>query len=369
MDEIRFTTHFCGIPPDVVYRMVTEAPSTVLRLEDAEGSIRVSGIGDLIAVRDTDQDPADRLQTLSMVDVEFVMIAGRVQLASAAVFERLPSPVKQGMEPLWVDGTARWLRAPVKKLLQKAEEVLEVKVISAAGRQADLHTEPWLFPRGGHIMSELDVREAYRLWAPTYAAETATSFLDEELAQQMLRGLPRTRLLDAGCGVGRRIAEIPGAVGIDLSPELLATRAAREVVTGDVRAMPFASDCYDMVWCRLVLGHLPDPLRAYLELARVCTPGGYVFVTDFHPDAVAAGHRRSFHDQAGSVHEVEHYVHNNHKHLAVKAGLAFVASCDGVVGPSIRDFYVRGGRLDAYERDTGLKLIAAFLFHRSDRFN
>ncbi|HEY6851740.1 MAG TPA: hypothetical protein VI320_36705 [Terracidiphilus sp.] len=41
-------------------------------------------------------------------------------------------------------------------------------------------------------MSELDAREAYRLWAPTYSTETATSFLDEELAQEMLDGLPRT---------------------------------------------------------------------------------------------------------------------------------------------------------------------------------
>jgi malonyl-CoA O-methyltransferase len=215
-------------------------------------------------------------------------------------------------------------------------------------------------------MLELDVREAYRLWAPTYAVETAISFLDEELARKMLRGLPRTRLLDAGCGIGRRIADIPGSVGMDLSPDMLAAGAASNVVTGDIRAMPFASDCYDMVWCRLVLGHLPAPLRAYLELARVCTPGGYVFVTDFHPDAVAAGHRRSFRDQAGTVHDIEHYVHNDHMHLAANAGLSVVARCNGAVGPSIRDFYVRAGRLDAYKRDTGLKLVAAFLFRRLD---
>jgi malonyl-CoA O-methyltransferase len=101
-----------------------------------------------------------------------------------------------------------------------------------------------------------------------------------------------------------------------------------------------------------------------MELARVCIPGGYVFVTDFHPDAVAAGHRRSFRDDAGTIREVEHYVHNNHAHLAAKAGLSGIAHCDGVVGPSIRDFYVRAERLSAYKKDTGLKLVAAFLFRR-----
>ena len=214
------------------------------------------------------------------------------------------------------------------------------------------------------VVDELGVREAYRLWASTYATETVTSSLDEELARAMLRGLPQTRLLDAGCGIGRRIQNIPNAVGVALSPEMLAVGRARNVVTGDIRAMPFDSDFFDMVWCRLVLGHLPDPLVAYGEIFRVCRPGGYVFITDFHPDAAAAGHRRTLTDEAGAVHAIEHYVHGNHMQLAVEAGLSFVAHCDGAVGPSVRDFYVSGIGLKAYKRDIGLKLVGAFLFRK-----
>ncbi|MDW5265159.1 MULTISPECIES: class I SAM-dependent methyltransferase [Acidobacteriaceae] len=225
----------------------------------------------------------------------------------------------------------------------------------------------WPFRNGlGSGISKLDVHEAYRLWAPTYASETATSFLDEELAQEMLRGLSQTKLLDAGCGIGRRIADLSGATGIDASLEMLAAGAARNAVTGDVRAMPFASNRFDMVWCRLVLGHLPDPLRAYQEIARVCVPGGHVFVTDFHPDAATAGHQRTFTDHAGIVHEIEHYVHSDHAQLAEAAGLYLVAYRDGVVGPSIQKFYARGIGTKAYKRDVGLKLVAAFLFHKPD---
>jgi malonyl-CoA O-methyltransferase len=213
-------------------------------------------------------------------------------------------------------------------------------------------------------VNELGVRDAYRLWAPSYAVETATSFLDDELAREMLRGLPQEQLLDAGCGIGRRIANVPGAMGMDLSPEMLTAGAANNVVAGDVRAMPFSSDRFDMIWCRLVLGHLPNPLAAYLEFARVCMPGGYVFVTDFHPDAAAAGHRRTFTDPAGIVHDIESYVHTDHIDLARQAGLSIISHRDGTVGPSIRDFYVRGVGLKAYRRDMGLKLVAAFLFRR-----
>jgi len=217
------------------------------------------------------------------------------------------------------------------------------------------------------VVRELDARSAYRLWAPTYVTETATSFLDDELARKMLGGLPFEQLLDAGCGTGRRIARIPGAVGMDASPEMLATGGARHVVVGDVREMPFDSDRFDMVWCRLVLGHLPDAFPAYRELARVCKPGGYVFVTDFHPDAAAAGQQRTFTDHEGTVHGIEHYLHANHKDLAAQSGLSLVAQRDGAVGPSILDFYARGIGMKAYKRDLGLNLIAAYLFRKAER--
>jgi len=214
-------------------------------------------------------------------------------------------------------------------------------------------------------IDSLDVYEAYRLWAAGYSDETATSFLDNELAHVMLDGLPQTRLLDAGCGIGRRIAHTANAVGMDLNAEMLAAGGCSNTVKGDVRAMPFAANSFDMVWCRLVLGHLSDARTAYRELARVCTPEGYVFVTDFHADAVAAGHQRTFTDAAGSVHGIEHYVHSNHVLLAVDAGLSFIAQQDGIVGPSIRHFYERGIGMKAYRRDFGLKLVAAFLFRKS----
>lgn len=124
LDEIRFAMRFCGISAMTAHRMVTTAPAAILRLGNAEGSIRESGLADLIAVRDTGQHSVERIESLSMNDVEFVIIGGRVQLASEAMLERLPSAATHGLEPLSVDGSIRWLRAPVKALLQKTEEIL-----------------------------------------------------------------------------------------------------------------------------------------------------------------------------------------------------------------------------------------------------
>ena len=142
LDEIRFAIRRCNIHPDRAYAMVTEAPAAALRLCEREGTITEAGVGDLIAVRDTGHSPAETLGSLSMHNVEFVMIGGSVQLASEAVRERLAPEARDGLEPLWIDGIARWLRAPIEELLSQAEMVLGVGQVRLGGRavrSADSH--------------------------------------------------------------------------------------------------------------------------------------------------------------------------------------------------------------------------------------
>lgn len=219
-------------------------------------------------------------------------------------------------------------------------------------------------------MSALDPREAYRLWAPTYAAETAISFLDEELVRDLSPSPANGRLLDAGCGTGRRLVSdgTALAVGVDISFEMLAAGGKRIVAAADLRALPFAAREFDLIWCRLVLGHLPELSGAYCEMARVCRPGGHLLVSDFHADAVRAGHRRSFRDASGLLHEVEHHLHDGGAHAAVaaQAGFILMASREAFVGPSVEPFYRYTGKEAAYHKDRGLAVIAAFLFRRMD---
>jgi cytosine/adenosine deaminase-related metal-dependent hydrolase len=124
LDEIRFTVDSCGVSPTKAYHMVTGIPATILQLKDGEGTIQLSASADLIAIRDSGQQVAQRLPLLSMTDIEFVMLKGRVHLASQSVWDHLPASAKYGLEPLCVDGIIRWVRAPVQDLVRKAEAVL-----------------------------------------------------------------------------------------------------------------------------------------------------------------------------------------------------------------------------------------------------
>jgi cytosine/adenosine deaminase-related metal-dependent hydrolase len=138
LDEVRFAVEDASIPTDKAYRMITDLSAGILRLSDGEGSICESGCADLIAVRDNGEAPHNRLRTLSWRDVEFVMIAGEVRLASEDVWSRLAQTARQDMEPLLIDGCIRWLRAPVRKLVQQAEAVLGVGMVRLGERAVQL---------------------------------------------------------------------------------------------------------------------------------------------------------------------------------------------------------------------------------------
>jgi malonyl-CoA O-methyltransferase len=219
-------------------------------------------------------------------------------------------------------------------------------------------------------MSALAPRDAYRIWAPFYSDETAISFLEDKLVAAMTPPLEGLRLLDAGCGTGRRMLGCGAAVriGVDASREMLAAAdpvESIELIVGDVRALPLPDASFDLVWCRLVLGHLEQLAQAYAELARVADAGAMIIVSDFHPAAHDAGHRRSFRS-AGTVVEIEHYVHRLDDHLAAAgaAGLSLNEIREAEIGNDVQPFYERAGRPGDHAAHLGLPVVLAISFRR-----
>jgi hypothetical protein len=78
----------------------------------------------LLVVRDSGLSPAETLAQLTSEQIELVMVGGRIQLAGPSLMERLPSVLRQGLQPFEVDGQTRWVRAPIDKLLTEAEQAL-----------------------------------------------------------------------------------------------------------------------------------------------------------------------------------------------------------------------------------------------------
>ena len=213
-------------------------------------------------------------------------------------------------------------------------------------------------------MTTLSAREAYARWASTYETETAISFLENLVVAGLAGPTIDGCVLDVGCGTGRRLQSIH-AFGVDVSIEMLRRAHSSAIVAAsDARALPFRDAAFDVVWCRLMIGHLPAIAPAYSELARVVRVGGTVIVSDLAPDAARAGHQRTFRGSDGVVREVEHFVHDTDAQIAAAraARLDVVAHRTGFVGPEIRHFYADARRLTTYEAQIGLPLVVAFSF-------
>jgi SAM-dependent methyltransferase len=95
-------------------------------------------------------------------------------------------------------------------------------------------------------------------------------------------------LLDVGCGPGTITADLaqrvaPGrVVGIDLVSVADADSAPDNVsfTTGDVYALDFDDESFDVVHAHQVLQHLTRPVDALREMRRVLRPGGVLAVRD-----------------------------------------------------------------------------------------
>ncbi|MGA5318722.1 class I SAM-dependent methyltransferase [Streptomyces pseudogriseolus] len=107
------------------------------------------------------------------------------------------------------------------------------------------------------------------------------------------------RVLDAGCGTGRALPALRGAVGrsgvvlgADLTPAMLreAARAGRDrdgaLLLTDVARLPLRSSSLDAVFAAGLIAHLPQPGENLREIRRVVRPGGTLAL--FHPVGRAA---------------------------------------------------------------------------------
>ncbi len=98
-------------------------------------------------------------------------------------------------------------------------------------------------------------------------------------------------VLDAACGTGvvartaaRRVGPLGDVAGVDINPDMLAVarRAAADAdpaITwhrGDLTALPFDDDTFDIAICEEALQFLDDPVAGLVELGRVTAPGGVV---------------------------------------------------------------------------------------------
>jgi SAM-dependent methyltransferase len=122
----------------------------------------------------------------------------------------------------------------------------------------------------------------------TRTAENSAAYLVPELR-------PGLSLLDVGSGPGTITADLaalvaPGRVTALETSEAVLELTRGEITSrgcttvdfdvGDVLALRFPADSFDIVHAHQVLQHIADPVAALREMVRVCRPGGLVAARD-----------------------------------------------------------------------------------------
>ena len=101
---------------------------------------------------------------------------------------------------------------------------------------------------------------------------------------------PGMRALDLACGTGDIAFTLAtcGAdvVGLDITHRMLqlarSKGRAAQFVTGDMLALPFGDEAFDLVTTGYGLRNVPDIPRAIAEMQRVLKPGGILLSLDFN---------------------------------------------------------------------------------------
>jgi len=135
------------------------------------------------------------------------------------------------------------------------------------------------------------LKHSYSLLAPIYdpiVAKASRGMRKHSL--QRLGDVSQQKILLAGVGTGLDLPLLPDGAsytGLDITPAMLRYAQKRkpssldvQLQLGDVMAMPFADNSFDVVLMHLILAVVPEPQRALQEAARVVRPAGRILILD-----------------------------------------------------------------------------------------
>jgi len=229
-------------------------------------------------------------------------------------------------------------------------------------------------------MEDKDVVEAYDIWAENYDSQPGNLMLDldELLFTKLLAGLTleNKAIADIGCGTGRHWNKLfkqnfVSLTGFDVSPGMLKKlndkfpEAKTYVITNN-HFEDIADDTYDAILSTLTVAHIEDIESALQTWCRITKQQGDMIITDFHPNALASGGKRTF--KHGNKHiAVQNFVHTTDiiKQVLLKNGFEVITHQELKVDETVKHYYEQQNALHVYEKFKDQPIIYGIHFKRA----
>jgi len=203
--------------------------------------------------------------------------------------------------------------------------------------------------------------------------------LDEQVCSELLEQtqVRGKVIVDIGCGTGRHWKKITDKgparlIGYDVSPGMLHMLLqkypqAETQLLNDERLTDLGDGVCDLVLSTLTIAHIPRIEAALKEWYRVLRPGGEIIITDYHPEALSRGGKRTFHNGHKLV-AVRNYIHPIHKinEIAVKLQMQVIRIQERKVDDSMRPYYEQKNAIPVFERFYGVPIIYGIHLKKTD---
>ena len=156
-------------------------------------------------------------------------------------------------------------------------------------------------------IKERGVVEAYDIWADNYDTQPGNLMLDldELVFHELLDTLDikNKDIADIGCGTGRHWPQIlkediASITGFDVSAGMLNKLkqkfpSAKTHTITDNYFTEITDNTYDFILSTLTVAHIENIEEALQAWSRILKTTGDIIITDFHPNALAFGGKRT----------------------------------------------------------------------------
>ena len=117
----------------------------------------------------------------------------------------------------------------------------------------------------------------------------------------------------------------------------------------------------------LTIAHIEKIELAFLEWTRVLKPGGEMILTDYHPEALARGAKRTFQLEGKTV-AIKNFIHSTNKIrlLAEQLGFSELHFIEKSVDESVKHYYEEQRALELFERYKGMPIIYGIYLKKKD---